>query len=58
MPRVSYLGTREGEIELKGFGVIFHASPPPPLLNEWEQQTVKDQVFRSAQPSLLGKRLV
>uniref|UniRef100_A0A8C9YE75 Delta-like protein n=1 Tax=Sander lucioperca TaxID=283035 RepID=A0A8C9YE75_SANLU len=47
MPPVSYLDTREGEIELKGFGVIFHASPPPPLLNEWEQQSVKDQVFRS-----------
>ncbi len=30
--QVSYLGTREGEIELKGFGVIFHASPPPLLL--------------------------
>uniref|UniRef100_A0A8C3AJK7 Delta-like protein n=1 Tax=Cyclopterus lumpus TaxID=8103 RepID=A0A8C3AJK7_CYCLU len=25
MPQVSYLGTREGEIELKGFGVVFHA---------------------------------
>uniref|UniRef100_A0A8C4ISW7 Delta-like protein n=1 Tax=Dicentrarchus labrax TaxID=13489 RepID=A0A8C4ISW7_DICLA len=53
MPRVSYLGFKEGEIELKGFGVIFHASPLAPLLNEWEQQSVKDQVFRSAQPSLL-----
>lgn len=47
---MSYLGTREGEIELKGFGVIFHASPPTPLLHEREQRSVKDQVFRSAQP--------
>lgn len=37
MPRVSYLGTGEGEIELKGFAVIFHAYPPLPLLNEWEK---------------------
>lgn len=32
MPRVSYLGTREGEIELKSFRVIFHASPRLPIL--------------------------
>lgn len=57
MPRVSYLGISRGEIELKGFGVIFHGSPLPPLLNEWEQLTVKDQVTRSAQPSILGKRI-
>lgn len=33
MSPVSYLGTGEGLIELKGFVVIFHASAPPPLLN-------------------------
>lgn len=60
MTQVSYLGTRGGRDWIKGFWGHFsclHPPLPPPLLNEWEQQTVKDQVFRSAQPSLLGKRI-
>uniref|UniRef100_A0A7N6B2V0 Delta-like protein n=1 Tax=Anabas testudineus TaxID=64144 RepID=A0A7N6B2V0_ANATE len=32
LPPVSYLGTSEGEIELKRSEVVFHASPPSPLL--------------------------